>query len=52
MRYDGPFEIIKKISLVSYRLRMPASYRIHSVLNIVHLERYRVFPPPPPECSV
>ena len=44
MRYDGPFEIIKKISPVSYRLRMPASYGIHPVLNIAQLERYRASP--------
>ena len=42
MRYNGPFEIIKKISPVSYQLRMPASYKIHLVLNIVHPERYCV----------
>ena len=23
MKYDGPFEIIQKLSAVSYRLRMP-----------------------------
>ena len=40
MKYDGPFEIIQKLSAVSYRLRMPQSYRIHPVLNIAHLERY------------
>ena len=45
MRYDGPFEIIKKISPVSYRLQMPASYGIHPVLNIAHLEKYCVPPP-------
>ena len=45
MKYDGPFEIIKKISPVSYRLRMPASYGIHPVLNIAHLEKYQTSPP-------
>ena len=45
MKYDGPFEITKKISPVSYRLRMPASYGIHPILNIAHLEKYRVSPP-------
>ena len=52
MRYDGPFEIIKKISSVSYQLQMLASYRIHPVLNIVHLERYCASPPLPPLNSV
>ena len=45
MKYDGPFEIIKKISPVSYRLKMPASYGIHPVLNIAHLEKYQTSPP-------
>ena len=45
MKYDGPFEIIRKISPVSYRLKMPASYGIHPVLNIAHLEKYRSSPP-------
>ena len=40
MRYDGPFEIMEKVSPVAYRLRMPASYRIHPVINIAHLESY------------
>jgi hypothetical protein len=45
MKYDGPFEIMKKISAVSYQLKMPASYGIHPVLNIAHLERYQASPP-------
>ena len=44
MRYDGPFEIIQKISVVAYRLRLPASYGIHPVINIAHLEVYRSSP--------
>ena len=43
-RYEGPFEIIKKISAVAYRLRMPASYGMHPVLNIEHLEKYQESP--------
>src|SRR6202050_4175362 len=45
MKYDGPFKIIHKISPVSYQLKMPASYGIHPVLNIAHLEKYRSSPP-------
>ena len=45
MKYDGPFKIVKKLSPVSYRLKMPASYGIHPVLNITHLERYQTSPP-------
>ncbi len=45
MQYDGPFEIIWKISPVTYQLRLPASYGIHLILNIAHLERYSTSPP-------
>ena len=44
MKYEGPFEIIQKISPVTYRLRMPASFGIHPVINIAHLERYNLSP--------
>src|SRR6202789_3423324 len=44
MKYDGPFEIIQKLSTVSYRLRMPGSYGIHPILNIAHLEKYQSSP--------
>lgn len=40
MKYDGPFEIAQKVSPVAYRLRLPASYGIHPVINIAHLETY------------
>ena len=40
MKYDGPFEILQKLSPITYRLRMPASYGLHPVLNIAHLEKY------------
>ena len=44
MKYEGPFEIIQKLSSVSYRLRMPASFGMHPVLNIEHLEKYQDSP--------
>ena len=44
MKYDGPFEIIRKVSPVAYQLRLPASYGIHPVLNIAHLEKYEASP--------
>jgi len=40
-KYDGPFEIIQKLGATTYQLRMPASYRIHPILNMAHLELYR-----------
>lgn len=39
-RFFGPFEIIQKISPITYRLRLPSSYQIHPVLSIAHLEPY------------
>ncbi|EUC61564.1 integrase core domain protein [Rhizoctonia solani AG-3 Rhs1AP] len=45
MRYEGPFEVMEKISPVSYRIRLPGSYRIHPVINIAHLESYKASPP-------
>lgn len=45
MKYDGPFEIIRKLSPITYQLRMPVSYGIHPIINIAHLERYRQSPP-------
>lgn len=45
MKYDGPFEIMHKVSPVAYRLRLPASYQMHPILNIAHLERYNASPP-------
>ena len=41
-RFDGPFEILDKVSDTAYRLRLPASYQGHPVINIAHLEPYHV----------
>ena len=40
MKYDGPFEILQRLGPSTYRLRLPASYGIHPVLNSAHLEPY------------
>ena len=45
MKYDGPFEVIQKLSPVTYRLWMPASYGLHPILNIAHLESYSITDP-------
>ena len=39
-RFEGPFEIIDKLSDVTYRLRIPHTYDIHPVISIAHLERH------------
>ena len=44
MKYDGPFEIIRKLSPITYQLRMPISYGIHPIINIAHLESYKQSP--------
>lgn len=44
MKYDGPFEILRKLSPVTYQLRMPESYGMHPILNIAHLEKYNISP--------
>jgi hypothetical protein len=43
-RYEGPFEIIDKYSPITYKIRIPADWNIHNVLNISHLEKYRESP--------
>ena len=45
MKFDGPFEVMEQLSPVTYRLRMPAGYNMHPVLNIAHLEPYESSPP-------
>lgn len=44
LKYDGPFEIIKKISPVTYQLKLPISCGIHPIINIAHLVRYMSSP--------
>lgn len=41
-RFEGPFEIVAKVSPVAYQLRLPASYQGYPVINITHLEPYHV----------
>jgi len=44
MKYDGPFEVLRKLSPVTYQIRLPISYGIHPIINITHLERYNKSP--------
>jgi hypothetical protein len=43
-KFQGPFEVTDKLSPVTYRLRLPSSYRIHPIINISHLELYHPSP--------
>lgn len=43
-QYEGPFKIIRKLSPITYQLRIPLSYKIHPVISVAHLEAYKVLP--------
>lgn len=43
-RYEGPFEVLQKLSPITYRIRIPSSYKIHPVISIAHLQRYHESP--------
>jgi hypothetical protein len=51
-RWIGPFEIVKRIGVVAYRLKLPETMEIHNVFHVSLLKPYkangRVKPPPPP----
>jgi hypothetical protein len=40
-RHNGPFEIIGKLSTVTYCLHLPSSYWLHPILSIAHLKPYQ-----------
>lgn len=44
MKYDGPFEVIRKLSPITYQIKLPVSYGIHPIINIAHLEKYQQSP--------
>ena len=53
---EGPFEITEVIGPVTYRLKLPATWKIHNVFHATLLRQYREnevyganFPKPPPE---
>jgi hypothetical protein len=51
-RWIGPFEIIKKVNNVAFKLQLPDSLKIHPVFHSSLLKEYvpgRTTPPPPPE---
>ena len=39
-RYCGPFEVLKRIGSVAYRLAFPANTRAHNIFHISFLKKY------------
>jgi transposase InsO family protein len=40
-KYIGPFEVLEPCGKLAYRLDLPATWRIHDVINISRLEKWR-----------
>jgi hypothetical protein len=51
---QGPFRILERVSDLAYRLELPAHWKIHPVISVIHLEQAHVddynrrVPTPPP----
>ena len=37
IKTDGPFQIIQKINVNAYKLKLPFYWKIHNVFNIIHI---------------
>jgi hypothetical protein len=40
-KYVGPFEILEPCGKQAYRLKLPSTWRIHDVINVSRLEKWR-----------
>ena len=55
-KYMGSYKVVKVISPVSYKLAFPASFKLHPVVHVSQLKKYKhtsslsnKHSPPPPE---
>ena len=39
-KYDGPFEILKMVGNVAYRLKLPDRLKVHPTFHVSFLKRY------------
>ena len=39
-RYDGPFEVIKRVGNIAYRLKFPNRFKIHLIFHVSFLKSY------------
>ena len=53
---EGPFEILKVLGPVTYRLKLPSTWKIHPIFHMTLLRQYKEtdiyganFPQPPPD---
>ena len=40
-KYVGPFEILEPCGMQAYRLKLPSTWRIHDIINVSRLEKWR-----------
>ncbi|XP_075674950.1 uncharacterized protein LOC142644162 [Castanea sativa] len=39
-KYDGPFEVVKRVGVVAYKLKLPKRFQIHPTIHVSFLKPY------------